>query len=57
MKYLAVGTRVSAGIAEYPDSEKVGVLAQFPAQGDGKATVMRYIIRGQAGMAEFWEGK
>jgi uncharacterized cupin superfamily protein len=32
MKYLAVGTSESPEIAEYPDSDKVGVLAQFPAK-------------------------
>ena len=57
MKYLAVGTSMSPEIAEYPDSDKVGVLAEFPADGDGKPTVMRYIIRDQAGMAEYWEGE
>ena len=57
MKYLAVATSMSPEIAEYPDSEKVGVLAEFPAEGDGKPTVMRYIIRDQAGMAEYWEGE
>ena len=34
-------------IAEYPDFNKVGVLAQFPAKGDGKLMAMRYIIRNQ----------
>jgi uncharacterized cupin superfamily protein len=57
MKYLAVATSMSPEIAEYPDSGKVGVLAEFPAEGDGKPTVMRYIIRDQAGMAEYWEGE
>lgn len=57
LKYLAVGTSMSPEIAEYPDSGKVGVLAEFSAEGDGKPTVMRYIIRGQAGMAEYWEGE
>jgi len=57
MKYLAVGTSMSPEIAEYPDSKKVGVLAQFPAKGDGKPTVMRYIIRDQAEMSDYWEGE
>jgi len=48
---------MSPEIAEYPDSEKVGILAEFPAEGDGKTTVMRYIIRDQAGLAEYWEGE
>ena len=57
MKFLAVATSESPEIAEYPDSDKVGVLAQFPAKGDGKPTVMRYIIRDQAGMTDYWEGE
>ena len=57
MKYPAVGSSMSPEITEYPDYEKVGVLAQFPAEGYGKPTVMRYIIRDQAGMAEYWEGE
>jgi len=57
MRYLAVGTAESPEIAEYPDSDKVGVLAQFPAEDDGKPTVMRYIIRAQADMTDYWEGE
>ena len=49
--------RVETEIAEYPDSQKVGVLVGFSVEGDGKPTVMRYIIRHQAGMAEYWEGE
>jgi len=45
------------GIAEYPDSDKVGVLAEFPADGDGKPTAMRFIIRSQADMTDYWEGE
>jgi hypothetical protein len=48
---------MSPEIAEYPDSEKVGVLAEFSAQGDGNPTVMRYIIRDQAEMADYWGGE
>ena len=57
MKYLAVATNESPEIAEYPDSDKVGVLAEFPAKGDGKPTLMRYIIRGQADMNDYWDGE
>jgi len=57
LKYLAVATSESPEIAEYPDSDKIGVYAEFPANGDGKPTVMRYIIRGQAEMADYWEGE
>ena len=57
MKYLAVGTSQSPEIAEYPDSGKEGVLAEFSVEEDGKPTVMRYMIRDQAGMTEYWEGE
>ena len=57
MNDLAVCMRQSPGIAGYPDSGKVGVLAKFSAEDDGKPTVMRYIIRAQAGMTEYWEGE
>jgi len=57
LKYLAVATSESPEIAEYPDPDKIGVFAEFPADGDGKPTVMRYIIRGQAEMADYWEGE
>ena len=55
MKCLAVGTSQSPEIAEYPDSGKVGVLTEFPVKEDGKPTVMRYIIRDQAEMTDYWE--
>ncbi len=57
LKYLAVSTMMWPEIAEYPDSDKTGVLANFPAQGDGKPEAMRFIIRGQADMADYWDGE
>lgn len=57
MRYLAVATSMSPEIAEYPDSDKVGVLAEFSGKGDGKPTLMRYIIRDQAEMVDYWEGE
>ena len=36
---------------------KVDVLAEISAKGNGKPTLIRYIIRDQAGMAEYWEGE
>jgi hypothetical protein len=44
-------------ICEYPDSDKIGVYGQFSAQEDGKPTAMRFIIRDQAVMADYWEGE
>ena len=44
LKYLAVSTRLSAEIAEYPDSEKFGVYAEYPSV-DGKPSGFRFISR------------
>ena len=57
LKNLAVAISESPEIAEYPDSDKIGIYAEFPADGDGKPTVMRYIIRGQTDMVDYWEGE
>ena len=52
---LSGSGRMIAWVRPSPDLEKVGVLAEFSAEGDGKPTVMRYIIRDQAGMTDYWE--
>jgi hypothetical protein len=57
MKFLVVSTSLSPEICKYLDSDKVGVYGQFSAQEDGKPTVMRYIIRNQAELAEYWAGE
>src|SRR5882672_9068585 len=36
LKYLAVSTRLSPEIVEYPDSEKFGILAEYPPGSYGK---------------------
>jgi hypothetical protein len=44
-------------LSEYAGSQKVGIFAEFSDTGDGKPTVMRYIIRGQSEMAENRQGE
>ena len=39
-----------------PGPDKAGVGAEFTGIGDGKPPVMRFIIRDQAGMVEYWGG-
>ena len=57
LKYLAVATNEWPEIAEYPDSDKIGVLARFPAKDDGNPTIMRYIIRDEADVTDYWDGE
>lgn len=56
LRYLAVSTNLSPDIAEYPDSGKFGVLAEYPAGPDGQPRSFRYIGREDLGI-DYWEGE
>ena len=56
LKYLAVSTRLSPEIAEYPDSGKFGVLAEFAVGLDGQRKAFRFIGR-EAFNVDYWEGE
>ena len=56
IRYLAVSTRLSPDIAEYPDSGKFGVLAEFPPGPDGKPGGFRFVHR-PGGSLDYWEGE
>ena len=57
LRYLAVSTRLSPEVAEYPDSGKFGVLAEFPPDADGRPQTLRFIGRTQASLDDYWEGE
>jgi uncharacterized cupin superfamily protein len=55
LKFLAVSTKLSPEIAEYPDTGKFGVLAEYPPTPDGKPQGLMYV--GRADKSEdYWEG-
>jgi uncharacterized cupin superfamily protein len=56
LKYLAVSTRQYPEVAEYPDSGKFGLLAEFPPGADGKPQTMRFVGRAEASL-DYWEGE
>ena len=56
LRYLAVSTKVSPEIAEYPDTGKFGVLAEFPGGADGKPQVFRFVGRENLAVG-YWEGE
>jgi len=56
LRYLAISTKVSPEIAEYPDTGKFGVLAEFSAGADGKPQMFRYIGRESLAVG-YWEGE
>lgn len=56
LKYLAVSTKMSPEIAEYPDSGKFGVMAEYPPGPDGKPQGFRFVGRENLGV-NYWEGE
>jgi uncharacterized cupin superfamily protein len=54
--YLAVSTKLSPEIADYPDSGKFGVLAEYPAGPDGQPRGFRFVGREDLGI-DYWEGE
>jgi uncharacterized cupin superfamily protein len=56
LRFLAVSTRLSPEIAEYPDSGKFGVLAELPPGPDGKPQSFRFVGRMSSNI-DYWEGE
>jgi uncharacterized cupin superfamily protein len=56
LRYLAVSTKLSPEIVDYPDSGKFGVLAELPAGADGKP--QRFVFVGRENESRnYWEGE
>ena len=55
LKYLAVSTRITPEIAEYPESEKFGVFGEFTGA-DGNPQTFRFIGR-HSGTVDYWDGE
>lgn len=56
LRYLAVSSKLSPEICEYPDSNKYGILGDFGVGQDGKPQVVRLITR-QGETVDYWEGE
>lgn len=56
LRYLAVSTRESPEVCEYPDSGKFGVAADFGADADGKPQVFRHLGRPGTSLG-YWDGE
>jgi len=56
LKYLAVSTKLSPEIVDYPDSGKFGVLADYPADANGKPQRFMYVGRCEESK-DYWEGE
>lgn len=56
MRYLAVSTKLSPELVEYPNSGKFGVLAELPATADGKPQRFMFVGR-ESQSLDYWEGE
>ena len=56
LRYLAVSTKFSPDLAEYPDSGKFGVLADLPPSADGKPNRFMFVGRAENSL-NYWEGE
>ena len=55
LRFLAVSTKMSPEVAEYPDSKKFGVLNEVRGP-DGKPEVQRFVGR-LAQSIDYWDGE
>lgn len=56
LKYLAVSTKLSPEVAEYPDSGKFGVLAELPPDANGQPQAFRFVSKESLGL-NYWDGE
>jgi uncharacterized cupin superfamily protein len=56
LKYLAVSTRQSPELVDYPDSGKFGLMAELGHGEDGKPQIMRYVGRAEQSL-DYWKGE
>jgi len=56
LKYLAVSTKMTPEVAEYPDSGKFGVLAELSPGPDGRPRMFRFVGRENLNV-NYWDGE
>lgn len=56
LKILAVSTRLSPEVCEYPDTGRFGLIAEMPSSADGKPRDLRFIGRANESL-EYWQGE
>ncbi len=56
LRYLAVSTKLTPEVAEYPDSGKFGILGEFGPGADGRPQTFRYVGRA-AQSVDYWDGE
>jgi uncharacterized cupin superfamily protein len=56
LKVLAVSTRISTEVCEYPDTGRFGLIAELPGGADGKPRQLRFVGRATESL-EYWQGE
>jgi uncharacterized cupin superfamily protein len=56
LRYLAVSTRLSPDLAEYPDSGKFALLGEFPGTEGDQPKLFRFVGRQHASL-DYWDGE
>jgi uncharacterized cupin superfamily protein len=56
LKFLAVSTRLSPEVCEYPDTGRFGLIASMPSSADCPPRELRYIGRAAESL-EYWQGE
>jgi uncharacterized cupin superfamily protein len=56
LRYLAISTKMSPEVAEYPDTGKFGLLADLAPAPDGTPRTLYFVGREGEG-ADYWEGE
>jgi uncharacterized cupin superfamily protein len=57
LKYLAVSTRLSPEICDYPDSGKFAIRAEFAPATDGKTPLGFQYVGRETGALDYWDGE
>lgn len=57
LKYLAISTTISPEVAEYPDSDKVGVIMELDSHRDGMPDFWRLMMKSESTNVDYWEGE
>lgn len=56
LRYLAVSTKMTPEVVDYPDSGKFGILAEFESEKDGQPERFRFLGRLEDSR-DYWEGE
>jgi len=57
LRYLAVSSNMSPEVAEYPDSDKYGVIIELEGEDSAMPEFWRLMMKGESTQVDYWEGE